>query len=164
MNNQNGHRFTAREPLLIASMNLGGHVYCTRDAHAAHTSAQSLSDWRKRTQWPCVKVSASRAGGSRSFLAFLDRVIPTTKNIIPVAAPPQFDSRFCRGSFPRSSHISVFKTGIRLLPCQVPGVTRLALGLVGPESVYFNFYLNVAARTIVSAEPSLRYSSMFLGH
>ena len=54
------------------------------------------------------------------------------------------------------------------LPCQAPGVIGSVLGLAGPLSVYCdwvrwkslvcNFYLSVAARKIVWADPSLRYT------
>ena len=42
-----------------------------------------------------------------------------------------------------------------------PGVKILWLGEV--ESLIRNFYLSVAARKIVSADPSLRYTSLMLG-
>ena len=42
-----------------------------------------------------------------------------------------------------------------------PGVSILWLGEV--ESLICNFYLSVATRKIVYADPSLRYTSMFLG-
>ena len=42
-----------------------------------------------------------------------------------------------------------------------PGVSIPWLGEM--ESLICNFYLNVAARTIVWADPSLRYTSMLLG-
>ena len=43
-----------------------------------------------------------------------------------------------------------------------PGVSTLWLGEV--ESLICNFYLSVAARKIVCADPSLRYTSKLLGH
>ena len=43
-----------------------------------------------------------------------------------------------------------------------PGVSILRLGEV--ESWICSFYLSVAARKIVCADPSLRYSRMLLGH
>ena len=65
------------------------------------------------------------------------------------------------------------KLGLHWLPCQAPGVNESVLGRVGPVSVYCdwvrgrvgsaNFYLSVAARKIVRADPSLRYTSMLLG-
>ena len=42
-----------------------------------------------------------------------------------------------------------------------PGVSILWLGEV--ESLVYNFYLSVAARAIVWADPSLRYTRMLLG-
>ena len=43
-----------------------------------------------------------------------------------------------------------------------PGVSSLWLGEV--EGLMGTFYLSVAARTLVWADPSLRYTSMLLGH
>ena len=60
------------------------------------------------------------------------------------------------------------KLALQWLPCQAPGVLGSVLGLVGPvslgevESLICNFYLSVAARKIVCADPSLRYTSMLL--
>ena len=55
----------------------------------------------------------------------------------------------------------------------MPGVIGSVLGLVGPVSVYCdwvtwkvwsaNLYLSLAARKIVCADPSLRYTRMLLG-
>ena len=78
---------------------------------------------------------------------------------------PGFESRLQR-DFSRVE----LKLALQWLPCQVPGMIGLVLGLVGPVSVYCdvdslicNFYLSVAASKIVSADPSLRYSSLLLG-
>ena len=77
------------------------------------------------------------------------------------------------GIFPGSSHTSDFKIDIPVatLPgawryrvsavTGRPGVGILCLGEV--ESLICNFYLSVAARTIVSRDPSMRYTSMLLG-
>ena len=61
----------------------------------------------------------------------------------------------------------ISKLALQWLPCQAPGIIGSALGLVGPVSVYCDlgdveswiciFYLSVAARKIVCADPSLRY-------
>ena len=70
----------------------------------------------------------------------------------------------------RSSYTSYLKTGSSTLPCQFPGFTGSALGLVGPMSAYCdwvkckiffssNVYLFGAARTLVWTDPPLRYTS-----
>ena len=79
----------------------------------------------------------------------------------------------CAQIFSGSSHTSDLKLALQWLPCQAPGVIGSVLGLVGPvsvnlwlgemESLICNFYLSVAARQIVWADPSLRYTCMLLG-
>ena len=88
------------------------------------------------------------------------------------AEDPGFDSRLCR-DFSGLSHTSDLKTGIPVatLPgawrnkvsagTGWPGVSMLWLGEI--ENLIFNFYLSVAACTIVWADPSLRYTNMLLG-
>ena len=88
------------------------------------------------------------------------------------AEDPGFESRL-RRDFSGSSHTSDLKTGtaVATLPgawryrCSAgtgrPGVSILSLGEV--ESCICNFYLSVAARKIVCAVPSLRYTGMLLG-
>ena len=80
----------------------------------------------------------------------------------------------CTGIFSGSSHTSDSKIGtpVAILPgawryrvsagTGRPGVSILWLGEV--ESLICNFYLRVAVRKIVCADPSLRYTSMLLGH
>ena len=75
----------------------------------------------------------------------------------------------------RSSHCAMncLKRVRSILPCQTPDIIGSLLGLVGPVSVYCDgvrwkvlickFYLGVAARKIVWADPSLRYIRMLLG-
>ena len=99
-------------------------------------------------RWPGGKASASRA------------------------EDPEFESRL-RRDFLGSSHTSDSKIGtpVATLPgawryrvsagTGRPGVSILWLGEV--ESLICNFYLSVAARKIVWADPSLRYTSMLLG-
>ena len=76
----------------------------------------------------------------------------------------------CAGFF-RGRVIPVTETlAFQWLPCQVPGVVGSALGLVGPVSVYCDwvrwkalicsFCLSVAARKIVCADLSLKYTSV----
>ena len=84
-----------------------------------------------------------------------------------------FESCFQR-DFSRLSHTSDLKTGTPVATLSGawhyrvragtgwPGVSVLWLGEV--ESWICNFYLSVAARKIVWADPSLRYTSMLLGH
>ena len=79
----------------------------------------------------------------------------------------------CAGIFSGSSHTSDLKNGtpVATLPgtwCYRvsagtfwPGVSILWLGEM--ESLVCNFYLSVAARKIVWADPSLRYTSMLPG-
>ena len=77
------------------------------------------------------------------------------------------------GSFPGWVIPVTSKLVLQWLPCQEPGTTGSALGMVGLVSVYrlgeieslvCNFCLSVAAHTLVWADPSLRYTSMLLGH
>ena len=89
------------------------------------------------------------------------------------AEDPGFQSLWRRNFFSGSSHTSDFKTGTPMatLPgawhyrvsagTGRPGVSILRLGEI--ESWICNFYLSVAARKIVYADPSLRYTSMLLG-
>ena len=79
----------------------------------------------------------------------------------------------CAGIFSGSSHTSDSKIGtpVATLPgtwhdrvstgTGRPGVNILWLGEV--ESLICSYYLSVAARKIVWADPSLRYTSMLLG-
>ena len=79
----------------------------------------------------------------------------------------------CTRFFPGSSHTSDFKIGtpVATLPgawcyrvsagAGWPGVSILWLGEM--ESLFCNFYLSVAARKIVWADTSLRYTRMLLG-
>ena len=80
----------------------------------------------------------------------------------------------CAGIFSGSTHTSDSKIGtpVATLPgawryrvsagTGQPGVSILWLGEV--ESLICNFYLSVAVRKIVCADPSLRYTSMLLGY
>ena len=88
------------------------------------------------------------------------------------AEDPEFKSRL-RLDFSGSSHTSDFKIGtpVATLPgarryrvstgTGWPGVSILWPGEM--ESLICNFCLSVAARKIVCADPSLRYTSMVLG-
>ena len=88
------------------------------------------------------------------------------------AGDPGFESRW-RRDFSGSSHTSDLKIGtpVATLPgawryrvsagTGRPGVSILWLGEV--ESLICSFYLSVAARKIVWADPSLRYTRMLLG-
>ena len=79
----------------------------------------------------------------------------------------------CAGIFSGSSHTSDLNIGtpVATLPgawryrvsagTGRPGVSILWLGEM--ESLICNFYLSVAARKIVWADPSLRYTRMLLG-
>ena len=85
------------------------------------------------------------------------------------AEDPGFESHLRRG-FSGSRHTSDLKIGTPMatLPgawhyrvSAGPGVSILCLGEI--ESLICNFYLSVAAREIVCADSSLRYTSMLLG-
>ena len=115
-------------------------VYDNRHIHAPPPQPPPL--------WPSGKASASRA------------------------EDPGFESCLCRDFF-GSSHTSDLKIGtpVATLPgawCYrvsagtgQPSVSILWLGEM--ESLVCNFYLSVAARKIVWADPSLRYTHMLLG-
>ena len=89
------------------------------------------------------------------------------------AEDPGFDSHLRHGDFYWSSHTSDSQTGtpVATLPgawhdiistgTGWPSVSILWLGEV--DSLMCSFYLSVATRKIVWADPSLRYTSMFLG-
>ena len=49
---------------------------------------------------------------------------------------PVFESRLQLDLFPGWSHTVIYKLALQWLPCQAPGVTESALGLVVPASVY----------------------------
>ena len=89
------------------------------------------------------------------------------------AEDPVFEFRILR-DFSGSSHTSDFKlfgTPVATLPgawlyrvsagTGRPGIGILWLGEV--ESLICSIYLSVVARTVVWADPSLRYTSMLLG-
>ena len=88
------------------------------------------------------------------------------------AEDPGFESRL-RRDFSGSSHTSDLKIGTPVATqpgswyyrvsawTGRPGVSILWLGEV--ESLICNFCLSVAARKIVCADPSLKYTSMLLG-
>ena len=90
------------------------------------------------------------------------------------AEDPRFESRLRWDFFGVESHISDLKIGtpVATLPgawhyrvsagTGQPGVSILWLGEV--ERLICNFYLSVAARKIVWADPSLRYTSLLPGH
>ena len=126
--------------------------------HVAQVSADVLvTGFRDRfllllllpPRWPNGKASASRA------------------------EDPGFESRLCRDFF-RGRVIPVTqKLALQSLPCQAPGVIGVSSGTCRPgvsilwlgevESWICSFYLGVAAREIVWADPSLRYTSLLLG-
>ena len=93
--------------------------------------------------------------------------VPPRERKIPGSNPA------CAGIFSGSSHTSDFKIGTQVatLPgawryrvstgTGRPGVSILWLG--EEEGLICNFYLSVAARKIVCADPSLRYTRLLLG-
>ena len=112
-------------------------------------------------QNPCIRLTCTRPPRWPSGKASASR-----------AEDPGFESR-CAGIFSGSSHTSDSKIGtpVATLPgawryrvragTGRPGVSVLWMGEV--ESLICNFYLSVAARKIVCADPSLRYTSLLLG-
>ena len=95
--------------------------------------------------------------------------------LLPLPPPPHpfLSLSHLRWDFSGSSHTSDLEIGtpvatlpgawqFRVSPVTGrPGVSVMWLGEV--ESWIGNFYLSVAARKIVCADPSLRYTSMLLG-
>ena len=87
------------------------------------------------------------------------------------AEDPGFESRL-RWDFSGSSHTSDLKIGTPVA-ATLPGAwcDRVSIGTGWPcvstlgemESLIFNFFLSVAARKLVRADLSLRYSSLLLG-
>ena len=79
----------------------------------------------------------------------------------------------CAGLFSGSSHTSDLKNSTPVSTLQGAWRYRVSAGTGRPgvsimwpgemESLVYNIYLSVAARTIVWADPSLRYTSMLLG-
>ena len=83
-----------------------------------------------------------------------------------------FESRL-RQDFSWSSHTGDFEIGTPVATLPGAGHYRVSAGTGGPcvsilwlgevDSLICKFYLSVAARNIVCADPSLRYASMLLG-
>ena len=110
---------------------------------------------------------------SVSGLQFIHRLVGlVVKASASEAEDPGFESRLQR-DFSGSSHTTDLKIGTPVATLRgtwryrisagtgLPGVSILWLGEV--ESLICNFCLSVAARKIVCADPSLRYTSMLLG-
>ena len=84
------------------------------------------------------------------------------------ALEPGFNSHFLRVELPRPVIPKTKKLALQWLTCQASGVIGSALGLIESVSVYLDnlfcyFYLSVAARKIVFADPSMRYTRILLG-
>ena len=103
-----------------------------------------------------------------------DRLIGLVVRCLPQERKIPGSNPACAGIFSGSNHSSDLKIGtpVATLPgawrywvsagTGWPRVSILWLGEV--ESLICNFYLSVAARKIVWADPSLRYTSMLLWH
>ena len=103
----------------------------------------------------------------------LDRLVGLVVRRPPRERKVPGSNRACAGSFSGSSHTSDLNIGtpVASLPgawryrvstgTGRPGVSILWLGEM--ESLVCSFYLSVAARKIVCADPSLRYTRMFAG-
>ena len=120
-----------------------------------------------------TSIPPSHTVSRASPLSFLHRLIGlVVKASASRAKDPRFESLW-RQDFSGSSHTSDLKIGtpVATLPgtwCYrvsagtgCTGVSILWLGEV--ERLICNFYLSVAARKIVCADPSLRYTRMLLG-
>ena len=109
----------------------------------------------------------------RTVSSFCERLVGLVERRPPRERKIPGSNPVCAGIFSGSSHISDSKIGIPVatLPgawryrassgTGRPGVSILWLGEV--ERLICNFYLSVAARKIVFADPSLRYTNMLLG-
>ena len=96
----------------------------------------------------------------------VDRLVGLVVKVSTSGAEDLISNPTCEEIFPGS-----IGTPVATLPdawhCRVstgtgqPGFSILCLGEV--ESLVCNFYLSLAARKIVCADPSLRYTSMLLG-
>ena len=105
--------------------------------------------------------------------ASLDRLVGLVVRRLPGEQKVPSSNPACGGIFSGSSHTSDLNIGtpVATLPgawryrvsagTGRPGVSILWLGEM--ESWFCSFYLSVAARTIVWADPSLRYTRMLLG-
>ena len=147
-----------------------------------------LFPWRRQSQsWTCLMRSSAsttpprcgeRWGTSSSSSALLaslgfDRLIGLVVRRLLWERKILDSNHACARIFSGSSHTSDLKIGSPLatLPgawryrviagTGLPGVSILWLGEM--ESLIGNFYLSVAARKIVWADPSLRYTCMLLG-
>ena len=136
----------------------------------------------KKLQYAMASISFQFAFGENH----INSLLPYTPYLYPIkcliglvveastlgAEGPEFESHL-RQDFFGLSHTSDLKIGTQVatLPgawyyrvsagTGRPSVSILWLGEV--ESLICNFYLSVAARKIVWADPSLRYTSMLLG-
>ena len=91
-------------------------------------------------------------------------VVVKVKASVSGAEDLELDSRFHRGDFSGSSHTSDLKIDTPV--ATLPGAWRYRVTTETSwpgVSWICNFYLSVAARIIVCADPFLRYTSMLLG-
>ena len=137
--------------------------------HACHSNNEARA-WRWSSlekSWTCFPTAYSHQVYSAYRLVGLVVRRPPRERKVPGSNPA------CDGIFSGSSQTSDLKIGtpVATLPgawryrvsagTGRPGVSILWLGEV--ESWICNFHLSVAARKIVCADPSLRYTSMLLG-
>ena len=119
----------------------------------------------------CVHMSWEKGCSSMVHYKLLPPRWPRGKASASRAEDPGFESRL-RGILSGLNHTSDLKIGtpVATLPgawryrvstgTGLPGVSILWLGVV--ERLICNFYLSVAARIIVWADPSLRYTRLLL--
>ena len=78
------------------------------------------------------------------------------------AADSELISHLCQ-DFSGWSHTSDLEIGTPVATLELVGPLLVYYDWVR-ESLIYNFYLSVAAHTVVLADPSLRYTSMLLEH
>ena len=144
--------------LLIYASRVSAHVEC-------EATSVKYSCWQMLRTHPALKPDHTLTYRHRLVGLVVRR--PPREQKIPGSNPA------CAGIFPGSSHTSDFKIGtpVATLPgawryrvsagTGRPGVSILWLGEV--ERLICNLYLSVAARKIVWADPSLRYTGLLLG-
>ena len=99
--------------------------------YSISTELLTLSQTNDHTGCPWHQAKSHPHGFAENRLVgLLVKASPTR------AEDPGFDFRLRRGDFSGSSHTSDLKLALQWLPCQAPGVTGSALGLVGSVSVY----------------------------
>ena len=142
----------------------------TQKSHPPPQKKKKKNGEPQRYSWGTQKKKKN----VRCFLSpLLDRLVGLVVRRLPRERKVPGSNPACAGIFLGTSHTSDLNIGtpVATLPgawryrvsagTGRPGVSLLWLGEM--ESWICNFYLSVAARKIVWADPSLRYTSMLLG-